>query len=439
VPKLLDASVDLDNGRWDMNNISTTGIKLLDHHDKIEMDTVVLWQQDVLQWANDAEDVTSTEWLLQLLRNSSEQALIARLDKKHDKLPVLQQGGITYLKLALDEMFTMSPGIVSSLQDELKKFGREGLAQFPDQNVGLCVIELDAIIDRLAEVDDLPRDTPLWILKGLCKCDVEEFVKPFNLLLATAQLAQAQNKKSDLSATETLQLAKEHTALATDLFNTLNISKEFNIPGGGGRVSICYNCEKNDGHIAPQCPEPRDEAKVKRNREAAAAARRNSGGGRGGAGRGGGGAGRGGAGRGRGRGRGNRKKWGEDPNKNGSRETNGVEKRGNHWMMWCKKGCDWNHTHTSGYHSAFKREGASFCLPREHDFWKMSGKTPPAASNGGGGGGGQSANAGGGAASSNANDSQLRSALSGIVDRHMSVTENADIASLCADLKQALN
>ena len=54
MPKLLDSSVGLDQGRWDMNNISTTGINLLNHHDKIEMDTVVLWQQDVLQWANDA-------------------------------------------------------------------------------------------------------------------------------------------------------------------------------------------------------------------------------------------------------------------------------------------------------------------------------------------------------------------------------------------------
>ena len=343
-------------------------------------------------------------------------------------LPELQQGGLTYLKLALDEMFTMSPGVITSLQEKLKKFGKDGLAKYPDQNVGLCVIQLNAMMDRLAEVDELPRETPINILQGLCICDVKEFVNPFNLLLGQAQLAQSQNIKSDLSAAETLKIAKEHTALATERFHCLNNSNAFNIPGGGGRVNICYNCgESEDGHIALQCPKPSDDAKVKRHKEAAAAARKNSGGGppKGNKQRTGG--------------PGGRKKWGGDP-KNDNRHGNGVEKRGNSWMMFCKKRCcGWNYTHTSGYHTAQHRDGALFCLPREHDYWKMSGKTPPAANNGGGGGGGQSADAGGGAASSNANDSQLRSALSGLVDCHMGVTENADIASLLAEFKQALN
>ena len=150
----------------------------------------------------------------------------------------------------------MSPGVITSLQEKLKKFATNGLAKYPDQNVGLCVIELDAMMDRLAEVDDLPRDTPIHVLQGLCICDVKEFVNPFNLLLGRAELAQAQNVKFNLTAAETLKIAKTHTALATEWFHCLNNSNAFNIPGGGGRVNACYNCDSDseDGHFAPQCP-----------------------------------------------------------------------------------------------------------------------------------------------------------------------------------------
>ena len=97
VPKLLDSSVGLDQGRWDMVDIATTGVNLLDHHDKVDLATVGLWQQDIMQWARDEDNIASTEWLLELelLQNSSEAALVARLDTKYDVLPELQQGGLT--------------------------------------------------------------------------------------------------------------------------------------------------------------------------------------------------------------------------------------------------------------------------------------------------------------------------------------------------------
>jgi len=50
---------------------------------------------------------------------------VKRLDEKYEQLLEYEQGGITYLKLALDEMFTMSNMVITSLQKFLKKFAQE--------------------------------------------------------------------------------------------------------------------------------------------------------------------------------------------------------------------------------------------------------------------------------------------------------------------------
>ena len=130
---------------------------------------------------------------------------------------------------------------------------------------------------------------------------------------------------------------------ANDMFNSLNVSKEWNIPQKH-RIDACFNCGDPD-HGVPKCPKPIDQARI----DKAKSEFSRSGGGRNGRGFGRDGRGRG---RGPGRGRGDgdkfnsRGKWKSDSKSTNTLSTStGVEKRNGKWSMMCKT-CGWNTTHT---------------------------------------------------------------------------------------------
>ncbi len=56
------------------------------------------------------------DWVKELLTNSCDVNLVKCIDKKFDCLAEYEQGGITYLKIALDEMYMMSDMVIMSLQ-----------------------------------------------------------------------------------------------------------------------------------------------------------------------------------------------------------------------------------------------------------------------------------------------------------------------------------
>ena len=49
--------------------------------------------------------MTGSDWIKYLLMNSSEPELLERVTETFEKLDSLVQGGITYFKYMLDEMF----------------------------------------------------------------------------------------------------------------------------------------------------------------------------------------------------------------------------------------------------------------------------------------------------------------------------------------------
>jgi hypothetical protein len=60
---------------------------------------------------------------------------VKRIEEKYDQLFEYEQGGITYLKIMLDEMFTMSNMVITSLQKFLKQFAQEGVARVHNEDV----------------------------------------------------------------------------------------------------------------------------------------------------------------------------------------------------------------------------------------------------------------------------------------------------------------
>jgi hypothetical protein len=260
-------------------------------------------------------------------------------------LDLYKQGGVTYIKIALDEMFTISNTIVASLQGFFEAFAKDGIAKVPNEDVRAATEQIIAVAERLAKVSAFPSESTQHILQGFTRCSVIIFRQTFAHLLVAERLQQLryltdQNDSSRLI--DIKMLCKE----ANDLFNSLNVLNEWNIPQKH-HIDACFNCGDPD-HGVPKCLKPINQNRI----DKAKAVFFKNGGGRGD--RGGCGSGGRSAGRGCGDG-GNRTntrgKWkGNDAKVSAALTTNGgIGKHNKKWSMICKS-CGWNTTHTTGYH-----------------------------------------------------------------------------------------
>ena len=100
--------------------------------------------------------MTSIDWVKELIMNSSEAELKQWVDENVKKLESLEQGGITYLKFMLENMFCMTNNVVAILQTFLKNFSEEGLSKTVGENMLKILAQVKAVSERLAEVKQLP-------------------------------------------------------------------------------------------------------------------------------------------------------------------------------------------------------------------------------------------------------------------------------------------
>ena len=86
-------------------------------------------QRDSYENFSDDEDIVSFEWTKEIFINYSDTAPIKRVEEKYESLVVIDQGGIIYLNITLDEMLNMSDLVITSLQEFFKNFSRDGVAK----------------------------------------------------------------------------------------------------------------------------------------------------------------------------------------------------------------------------------------------------------------------------------------------------------------------
>jgi hypothetical protein len=413
--------------RWGDRKVDV--IDLTKHWSKVSLEHVCAWQRDTFDWCTDVDNLTSMEWVKEFLTNSCDINLVKRLDEKFEQLFEYEQGGITYLKIALDEMFTMSNMVITSLQKFLKQFAQEGIAKVPNEDVRLCAEQIAAVCARLAEVDALPQEVPGYILEGFTRCSVVEFRDIHKLLYTTDKVRQMRAVSGKRDSNTTLVAVQKLCSEANDVFHSLNLTNKWNIPQGHRADAVgfaCDNCGSPD-HPSYKCPLPRDEAKITKAKEA----RTKSNDGRGSGGRG--------RGRGRGDGRGGRGgdrtntrgKWGAnkgDPATPGTNTSSGdgVEKRNGKWMMNCKS-CGWNESHTSGFHGEWDRNQSTFRIPSTHTFWTKSGTSPSAEKS--------PTPAAAGTASSGVSRGQL----SGLINRYKTESDDGAFTSFLSEFEGLLN
>ncbi len=96
-------------------NRKQDGIGMMKHWSQVLLKHMCAWQRYTFDWYTDDNDLTSMEWAKELLTNSCDINLEKCIDEKFGQLYEYEQGGTTYLKIALDGMSTMSNMVVTSL------------------------------------------------------------------------------------------------------------------------------------------------------------------------------------------------------------------------------------------------------------------------------------------------------------------------------------
>jgi hypothetical protein len=130
------------------------------------------------------------EWAKSLMMNSCDALLVEQIDKKFKDLSLFEQGGVTCIKLALDNMFPISNTVVTTLQSFFENFAKDGIAKVPNEDVCVVMEQLVAITERLAEVAALPCECTVHLLEELTKCSVTVFRQTFSHLLVGERLRQ---------------------------------------------------------------------------------------------------------------------------------------------------------------------------------------------------------------------------------------------------------
>jgi hypothetical protein len=161
---------------------------------KVSLEHVCAWQRDSFDWCIDDNNLTRMEWVKVLLTNSCDINLGKHVDEKYDKLCEYEQGGITYLKIPLDEMFTMSNMVIMLLQKYLKQFAQDGVAKIPNENVQIFLnrsLLWVCVLSRLMCSLKRHRDISLRGLLGARLWNSKIFIKSLQLPIKSIRIGQS--------------------------------------------------------------------------------------------------------------------------------------------------------------------------------------------------------------------------------------------------------
>jgi hypothetical protein len=156
-------------------------------------------------------------------------------------------------------MVTSSNTVVATLQGFFENFTKDGIAKVPNEDVRVATEQIVAIAERLAKVSALPSECTVQLLEGLTKCSVTIFRQTFSHLLVGEHFRQL-HTFSTLHDSSCLGGIKKLCKEANDMFNALNVSKEWNIPQKH-RIDACFNCSGPD-HGIPKCPKPINQSRI---------------------------------------------------------------------------------------------------------------------------------------------------------------------------------
>ena len=120
--------------------------------------------------------------------NSSTDSLSTAVEKKYDKLPLNQKGGVSYLFLILNEIFQMSCEIEEAMYKFLDIFKQNDISWYSGENVLVVSEEILGVCKRLDVVKALQEEHVMDVLSGLSICTNKQFQSMFEHLKQNADL-----------------------------------------------------------------------------------------------------------------------------------------------------------------------------------------------------------------------------------------------------------
>ena len=141
----------------------------------------------------------------------------------------------------IDEMFFVHEEVFHTLNAWLKQFSQEGPSKTVGENIAHLMLQFLTYSVRLSDVNTLPTETDTYLLEGLTKCSVEEFSRPFDMMIQKKRVKQLSSGVSiggySLSI---LPKMKSIVKLSNSSYDSLRTSGAFNVPAVS--FSPCLNC-----------------------------------------------------------------------------------------------------------------------------------------------------------------------------------------------------
>jgi hypothetical protein len=145
----------------------------------------------------------------------------------------------------------------------------------PNENVCLITFRVDGAAERLADSNLLHSESLTLYVEGFTYCSVPKFKMVFvnKSVEYTYQDATGGSSLALMSSSDVLLKIKETSRAAVAIYDLLQLSKKWNLPGKHvNNAVIVLKCDNrgNPNHFSPKCPKPHDEEKCKKAWEARA-------------------------------------------------------------------------------------------------------------------------------------------------------------------------
>ena len=148
-----------------------------------------------------------------MLVNACVGAFIKSIEEKYETLDEIEQGRITYLKIAFDKIFNMRNAVIASLHDFIQNFSEYGISNIPNKTFLALTQKMTALYEHLDEDKALTYKNPLHVLTGLTRCSVTDFVGNFDLMINTEHVKQMEYDGATVDEMNTLERVKHITLM----------------------------------------------------------------------------------------------------------------------------------------------------------------------------------------------------------------------------------
>jgi hypothetical protein len=202
-------------------------------------------------------DLQDLQWSQELLENSCDEDLRAKIIEKVHSVPDDEMGGAVFYYVMMQLIRIDTEKAVRSLLD---KIGSLSIAKVPGENVCNVVSLIRGVLTRLRAVRMVPFDFTMTVIGIMETSTVSEFTSFFTQMKHTVWMekmrGRAPGKKYVDKILETAETRYLEMLNSEGTWTGIGKPKSAFIAGGTTPVT-CHHCGQ-EGHIRPNCPQRTD-------------------------------------------------------------------------------------------------------------------------------------------------------------------------------------